>query len=280
MSAPPTLDALPSGWAAALELGYARDGDRTVPCHRRHHGPLRVLRHAINDRGACEHVLVHPPGGVAGGDQLHFSIELAERCDVLLTSVGAAKWYNGFGRAAGQDVVARLAPGARLAWLPLENILFDGARVELRARFALTGDATLLYGDVVCLGRPASGDGFATGWWRQCTEIERDGRLIWCERVVMPAASALVTAPAGLHGHRVVGTVVYAGPPVPAPLHAAVLALNVDGKSAAAQLPDVWLGRFVGDSSEAAQRWLRAVRALLHPHTHDGEARDPRIWVT
>jgi len=280
VTGPLACDALPSSWEALLELGYARDGDRTVPSRRRHQGPLRVLRHSFGERGACEHVLVHPPGGVAGGDRLRFSIDLGERSDVLLTTIGAAKWYNGFGRTAGQHVLATVANGARLAWLPLENILFDGARVELRARFALTGDATLFYGDVVCLGRPACGEDFASGHWRQCTEIERDGRLIWCEHVVMPAAGALATAPAGLGGRRVVGTVVYAGPAVPTPLHAAVLALNVDGMAAAAQLPDVWLARFVGDSSEAAQHWLRTVRSLLHPHTHGCEARDPRIWVT
>lgn len=223
---------------------------------------------------------MHPPGGVAGGDRLRFSIQLGQGSDVLLTSVGAAKWYNGFGRPSFQEVIACIAPGARLSWLPLENILYDGALVDLRAHFSLTDDATLFYGDVVCLGRPASGEAFASGHWRQCTEIERDGRLIWCEHVVMDAASALVAAPAGLCGHRVVGTVVYAGPHVPSALHAAVLALNVDGSAAAAQLPDVWLARFVGDTTEAAQRWLRAVRALLHPHTHGGEARDPRIWVT
>ena len=144
----------------------------------------------------------------------------------------------------------------------------------------LDGEATLFYGDVVCLGRPACGEAYSAGHWRQRTEIERDGRLLWCERVVLHAGGAMAASPAGLAGRCVVGTVVYAGAPLPASLHATVLALTVDGTASAAQLPEVWLARFLGDSTEAAQRWLRSVRAILHPHTHEGDARDPRIWVT
>ena len=152
--------------------------------------------------------------------------------------------------------------------------------MRLSARFDLHGGARLFYGDVVCLGRPACAERYATGSWRQRTEIARDGRLIWCERVVLHADGVLSMSPAGLAGHTVVGTAVWAGPALPPALHAAVLALTVDGEAAAAQLPDVWLARYLGDSAESAQRWLRAVRELTHPHTHDGEAQSPRIWAT
>ena len=271
---------LREGWAATLDLGYALRDGATVPVLRRHAGPLRVLRYSRDEAGACEQVLVHPPGGIAGGDRLCLEFDLAAGSDVLVTSVGAGKWYRGFGRAATQRVTARLGPRARLAWLPLENILFSGAEATLSARFCLAPEATLFYADVVCLGRPAAGERFTEGHWRQCTEIERDGRLLWCERTLLPGGSALMTAPAGLAGHPVLGTVVYAGPPLPAALHAAVRALNVDGVACASQLPEVWVGRFLGDRAEEAQRWIRNVRSLVHEHTHGRQAREPRIWAT
>lgn len=277
---PDTTPAVLPGWNASLELGYEVQGGRTRPAHRRHCGPLRVLRHENDPAGALTHVIVHPPGGVAGGDSLAVDLALAAHSEVLVTSVGAGKWYRGFGRDAHQRIEARVAHGARLAWLPLENILYCGARASMDARFVLQGDATLLYGDVVCFGRPAADERFTEGFWRQRTEMERDGRLLWCERALVHADGAGLHAPAGLAGHCVAGTLVYAGPPLPEALHERARALTVEGRSGVAQLPDVWLARFVGDSAQAAQQWLRALRTLISPHTHGRVVADPRIWST
>ena len=64
-------------WRGHLALHYTRDGERTI-AHDRHEGPLRVLK-ALYPEGAgvCQHVLVHPPGGIVGGDVL--DIEAAWR---------------------------------------------------------------------------------------------------------------------------------------------------------------------------------------------------------
>ncbi|WP_051229428.1 urease accessory protein UreD [Paludibacterium yongneupense] len=276
--APPHL--LKLGWHASLELGYAVRGGRTVPVQRRHHGPLRVQKHFIDPAGACQHIVVHPPGGIAGGDRLRVDVALAGGADVLITSPGAAKWYDGFGHSAGQILNFELEAGSRLAWLPQETILYAGADVRLEMRARLHGDAGLLFGDVVCLGRPACAETFMRGAWRQLSEIERDDRLIWCEHTVLTAGTPLLTSPVGLAGRSTVGLLLWAGPPLPPEMHRSVLALETGGQAAASQLPDVWVARFAGDSAEEAQRWLRCARALIHPFTHGRPAHDPRIWAT
>ncbi|EEG08640.1 urease accessory protein UreD [Pseudogulbenkiania ferrooxidans] len=283
--APATLSSrlpasLSAGWHAALELGYARLPGRTIPVRRRHVGPLRVQKHFVDATGVCQHIIVHPPGGIAGGDRLSIDVSLEEGADVLITSPGAAKWYDGFGRSASQSVTLALADGARLEWLPQETILYAGADVRLDSRIKLHGDASLLLGDVVCLGRPACGEHFDRGQWQQLAEIERNGRLIWCEHAVLPGASPLLASPVGLAGHSVVATLVWAGPALPDELHQAALEVDTPGRAAATQLPEVWLARFIGDSAEDAHHWLRHLRALLHPFTHGRPAQSPRIWAT
>ena len=55
----------------------SRGKTRTIQ-ERRHAGPL-IVQKAIYPEGEqiCHVVIVHPPGGIAGGDQLTLEIDLA-----------------------------------------------------------------------------------------------------------------------------------------------------------------------------------------------------------
>ena len=121
-------------WSAHLQLQFARRGEATRAVQRRHRGPLRVQRMLYPEGPACCHaLLLHPPGGLAGGDALHIEVTVEQGAHALLTTPGAAKWYRCNRRAARQEIQLRVADGACLEWLPQEAILFDGARaVQVR----------------------------------------------------------------------------------------------------------------------------------------------------
>ena len=129
---PPAL--FTPSWHAELELGYARQGDTTRPVLRRHRGPLRVQKHLYAEGPeVCQHIIVHPPAGIAGGDRLQIDARVDEGAWAQLTSPGAAKWYRAHS-AASQQVNLRVAPGATLEWLPQETIVYAGAQAELTTR--------------------------------------------------------------------------------------------------------------------------------------------------
>ncbi len=57
-------------WHARIDLDYTAEEARTAPRFA-HTGPLRVLQSLYPEGpGVCHNVLVHPPGGLVGGDTL------------------------------------------------------------------------------------------------------------------------------------------------------------------------------------------------------------------
>ena len=196
------------GWRARLELRYRAEAGKTV-VHDRHTGPLRVLQSLYPEAPAvCHNVLVHPPGGIVGGDVLELDVELAASTHALITTPGAARFYRSAGELAQQSTVARVADGARLEWLPLETICHRDTRAENRMRFELARGAEMIGWDLLALGLPASGEAFDSGSFTQ--RIELPG--VWLERGVIDGGDTrLLDSPLGWAGQRVMATLWLAG---------------------------------------------------------------------
>lgn len=268
---------------AELALRFVRDGQRTAlyPWHR---GPLRVQKALYPEGpGVCHAIVLHPPSGIAGGDQLDIGLNLAAGAHALLTTPGAGKWYRSAGPEAAQRLDFRVADGAVLEWLPQENIVFDGARAVQSARVELVGSARFLGWDILCLGRRASGERFQRGSLGLETRLVRDGQTIWLERGRLAGGSPLLDSPAGLAGCSVTGTLLATGTPVPPDLLAACRAVPwaEDGaRTGVTVLPAVLAARYLGHSAEAARAWFTELWRLLRPAFAGREAAPPRIWNT
>jgi len=103
-------------WHGQLTLNYRLDGERTTALDR-HHGPLRVLQRLYPEsERVCHHVLVHPPGGIVGGDVLDIDLHMAPGSHALLTTPGATRFYKTQQAEARQNLIARVENGARLEW--------------------------------------------------------------------------------------------------------------------------------------------------------------------
>jgi urease accessory protein len=200
------------GWPGTLSLDYRADhhaGTARTVLFDRHEGPLRILASLYPEAPSiCHNVLVHPPGGIVGGDTLAIDVNLAAATHALLTTPGATRFYRSAGDAATQTLTARIANGARLEWLPLETIAHSGCIAQNRLQFDLAAGAEMIGWDLLALGLPASNQAFERGRYTQT--IELPGR--WLEHAVIDAADMrLLDSPLGWAGRRVLCTMWFAG---------------------------------------------------------------------
>jgi len=270
------------GWRAQLGLEFERRAARTVLAARRHDGPL-VIQKPLYPEGdeVCHGIIVHPPGGIAGGDDVQLDARLAVNAQALLTTPGAGKWYRSVGAAARQCLQFDVSGGACLEWLPQENIIFTGAIAELRTVVRLSGDGSYIGWEICCLGRSGSGETFSNGSFSARTLIERDQRPLWLENGTFTGGGVALQSAVVLAGQSVVGTLIAASHK----LDSAVLEVcrqvrPITGDGAVTLLPGLFVGRYLGGSSEAAKNYFIKLWHNLRPVVAGREAIDPRIWRT
>ena len=262
-------------WHGRLALHYRREGGRTTALDR-HHGPLRVLQRLYPEGpGICHHVLVHPPGGMVGGDRLEIEATLEAGAHALVTTPSATRYYRSTGAPASQQALLRVAAGARLEWLPLETLAYRGCHAHNGVQLHLAPGAEAMGWDVLALGLPAAGRPFDSGRFHQHLELSG----VWLERGTIDATDRLLLdSPLGLAGHRdalaparrqalldSAREVLAAGP-----LHRTA--------GATAPQPRVVVVRLLTHGVEPVLHCLMAVRAAWRRQAWALAPNPPRIW--
>jgi urease accessory protein len=278
----PPFDAIDSRWRAELALEYECRSGRTVLAARRHDGPLVVQKPLYPEGDAvCHGILVHPPGGIVGGDSLALHVRLGANAHTLLTTPGAGKWYRSAGAWAHQHGVFEVGEGACLEWLPQETIVFDGALAALNSEIRLARNARYIGWEIVCLGRSGSGERFRHGECGLHTTLLREDTPLWLERGRIVADGRLASSMAGLGGRSVCGTLLATIDATDDPmLEDCRQIAGSSGDTAVTRLPGLLVARYLGDSSEAAKRYFIAIWARLRPVIAGRAAVEPRIWRT
>lgn len=273
-------------WHAALSLNYSLESQRSV-LRFTHDGPLRVLQSLYPEGdGICHNVLVHPPGGLVGGDTLDLRVSVGAGAHGLVTTPGATRFYRSEGELALQRTQISVAEGARLEWLPLEALLYNGCQAENQLRFELAPGAELMAWDVTALGLPHADLPFARG--RFCQHLELPG--VWLERGVIDATDTrLLNSPLGLAGQHCVASLWFAAgsalarPRRDAALDAARAIMQEHPLSHLAGVtspnPQVLLLRVLAPQVEPAMGLLRQVWACWRKELWGLSGAAPRIWA-
>lgn len=276
-------------WHARLNLDYrAEPATGGTRADFRHDGPLRVLKTLFPEGPeVCHTVIVHPPGGIVGGDTLDVELALGDGAHALVTTPGATRFYRSGGARAAQAIRARVGAGARLEWLPLETLVHSGAHADNRMTFELAPGAEMFGWDCVALGLPAADAPFVAGDYRH--DIAVGPR--WLERGRTSATdAALLDGPCGWAGHRALGTLWFAtGTPLADERREGLLDLarEIAGThalaataGATAPQPDVVSLRVLAPRVEPIHELLASVWRAWRALAWRREACVPRVWRT
>lgn len=275
-------------WHARLELSARHEGGRCI-VHDAHEGPLRVLKTLYPEGASIAHqVIVHPPGGIVGGDRLDIALQLQAGTHLVVTTPGAARFYRSAGAFGVQCVQAHLQADARLEWLPLESIAHSGCLAENRAEFHLAPQAEMIGWDVTALGLPAAGEAFTAGRFTQHVELPG----VWLERGAIDGADTrLLQSPLGLAGRSTLMTAWFAaghamaGARLDALVEAARACLPARADPGCAAGVTVLHARVVvlralAQRVEPAMALAQAVRAAWRAAAWQLQPLTPRIWQT
>lgn len=263
------------GWQATLDLRFQLLGGKTTLVSSRHVGPLTVQRPFYPEEETCHLYMLHPPGGIVGGDDLTINATIEPGCHTLITMPGASKFYRSSGAQSRLQQTLALAGHATLEWLPQDAIFFPGANASLRTEFHLSSSSKLLAWDLLCLGRPVIGEAFNYGAIANRLEVWVDDAPLLIERLSLADGEL-----ASVAEQPWVGTLLFY-PANEMLLEGVRDKLTPLENYAGATLTDGLLTvRFLSNNNLLCQQAMRDIWQFMRPHLTGKSPVLPRIWLT
>lgn len=269
-----------NNWQAYLELRLAPGEDKTRLIPIKRYGPLSVQRPFYPEGDICHVYLLHPPGGVVGGDRLQLHVGLEAQSKALLTTPGATKFYLSAGETAEVRQRLTLQQNAELEFLPQENIYFPGSLVNAKTTLNLVAGSSALLWEKHCFGRPVNHEFYATGMLISELEVRLDDKLLFIEKQRIDAAE--IKSASGLRHYPVIGTfLAYSNRLDKALLEALREITPLAGFCGVTQpTADLLVARYMGASTDDLNAYFIRLLGLLRPVVLLRELCRPRIWNT
>lgn len=270
------------GWRAriALSFGVRREKTRVVASQRL--GPLSVQRAFYPEGPVCHSYLLHPPGGVVGGDRLEVKVDVEANAHALITTPGATKFYRSGGRLATYQQILNVDAQGALEWLPQENIFFSDSQLRMQTHIHLSQGARFIGWEMQCLGRPVIQEHFDQGQIRASLQLNLDGTPLLIEHFNTDA-DHLQRARAGLRNFPMQATLLIT------PADDALLGQirdilqqpgHTDILSGATRLEQLIVVRLLGPQTEPLLQLMTAIWQAVRPQVMGRSACLPRIWAT
>ena len=270
-----------AGWRAKLELQFQFIAKQTRMTRNRHSGPLMVQRPFYPEADTAHVYLLHPPGGVVGGDKLQIKVSTGPQASVLLTSPGAGKFYRSHHATATMRVDLHVGADSSLEWLPQENIIFNGARLNNETHIYIEKNGQFIGWEITCLGRPHSHETFTQGHYQSTLHLYHNQQLKLIEHQQINDQKGLDAA-STLRGYPLQACLLVF-PSNQQQLQAArkqLATLTSSNLIAVTLCDEILILRALGQDTEQLKNQLTQIWQSLRPMLLQRHAVAPRIWST
>ncbi len=265
-----------TGWTASLSLCFEAGAHRPI-VRRRHTGPLTIQRPFYPEERVAHVYLLHPPGGVVGGDELNIQAIAEIGAAGLVTTPGATKFYRSSGLTSKVKQSLEVQGGS-LEWFPQENIFFNGALADLSTTINITNGSALACWDIQCFGRPAGDEVFVTGSVCNQLNVLVDGLPLFMDRLIINDEFD-VSQRTVLRGSAVAGTLLLNNMTKDT-CDRARRTLNALPEFFVTLVDSLLVVRYVGNSAQQAKAGFTNVWSDLRYYLNQQKPCTPRIWAT
>jgi len=272
-----------SSWRASLRLRFRHKAGKTFLTERAHFGPLAVQKPFYPESPDCCHVvLLHPPGGIAGGDELHLNVTLEGQAHGLITTPGATKFYRSIGPIARQEQRITLTDDATLEWLPQETVYFNAAQARAITRIDCTSSSRVLAWEIQCLGLPSQTHSFQSGHVFQTLELWQDDKPLLIESNRYDGSSPLLTQPCGLHSAEAIGSFLIRANNqiIDKKIILEILKKHPELRSGCSMIQDILVIRASATYAEPIKNLFLELWQTIRPIVLQRPPSIPRIWLT
>ncbi|MEO1746022.1 MAG: urease accessory protein UreD, partial [Pseudomonadota bacterium] len=209
----------------ALTVRAANDGQtRIADLYQHANAKIRVPKTHDN---ALTAVLINTAGGLTGGDELDWRFEAQTKTKLTVSTQACERVYRALDGQATVRTELAIHDGARLAWLPQETILFDGAALDRSLDVDMASTAELLAMEIIVLGREAMRETVSSVTLKDRWRVRRDNRLVHAEQTrLTDKIIENLSSAAALDGHTVFATLLYVPSAGPIPSKDEILTLN------------------------------------------------------
>ena len=128
-----------------------------------------------------EAILINTGGGLAGGDDFKFDVEVGTGAKLTVTTQAAERVYRTLGTAAIVHTTLKVGEDATLFWLPQEAILFDGSSLKRKFDVELAANSRFIAVEPVLFGRPESAEVISHIAFRDCWRVKQNGKLLYAD---------------------------------------------------------------------------------------------------
>lgn len=261
-----------------IVLSGSENGTRIEEIFER--SPTRILFPRTGSRLVEEAVLINTGGGVAGGDRLECSVTALPGASIAVTSQAAEKVYRALHEPARVATRLKARKSARLAWLPQETIVFNGARIHRTTEIELFSGAELLALEWLVLGRAARGEIVVGGGVVEAWRVKKEGRLIWADSFrIGEEIFVHLNRKALLSNFNSIATLVYFGPDLARTTESVRQILSsLECDCAVTLVNGLIVARFAAKQGSDLRVALRSFLQQFEPELSSGPFRVPKMW--